>query len=53
MIGLTKLPPHQVCARKYPAMPARLLGADRINLADVQDGGADAAVGFAWLQAAV
>lgn len=32
---------------------ARLLGADRINLADVQDGGADAAVGFAWLQAAV
>ena len=32
---------------------ARLLGADRINLADVQDGGADAAAGFAWLQAAV
>ncbi|MDO5791942.1 MAG: ATP-binding cassette domain-containing protein [Coriobacteriia bacterium] len=32
---------------------ARLLGADRINLADVQDGGADAAAGFAWPQAAV
>ena len=35
------------------AKTTRLLGADRINLADVQDGGADAAAGFAWLQAAV